>query len=844
MNEPVDSLGRRLDDCGCCGGITASTPGTIDNRPGLSAIAYRVGTHADFKRSMLARLSSADLPALADLRTREDDDFAIALIDAWATTADVLSFYQERIANEGYLQTATERKSLIELARLIGYRLKPGVAASAYLAFTIDEPVPAATEADRAMQSAPGPTGQATIDIGLKVQSVPGQDEKPQAFETVEKIEARAEWNAMRPRRSGAQTVTVFSQTLWLEGTDHYLEVGQSVLVVAPFWGKTWAIPRKIEEIALDARAGRTRLDLEPQLQIFDEVDGSSPTGVWAMRVAAAPFGHNAPLKPKYIEGEIQDPETWGDWVLDGTASKELPLDAVYEVLAGSWVFINRQDPDDATKRRFIACGAQSVRATSLAAFGISGRVTELTLDEDWRFATDTSLSQVRDAVVLAGAEPLVLAQQPVASAVTGATVTLDSKIEGLVKGQRLAVVGLDATTGDQISEVVTLQKTELTNDNQTKLHLKPPLAKSYLRDSVAINANVALATHGESVVEIMGSGDATATYKEFELKQPPLTHVAASSGSGAESTLEVRVNDLLWHETESLYGRGAEERVFVTRTADDGTTTVQFGDGRTGARLPTGQVNLKARYRKGIGTEAMVDTRQLSQLMTRPLGVKDVINPLPAEGAEDPQNIANARRNAPLTVRTLDRVVSLLDYEDYARNFAGVDKALATWNWDGRANHIFLTVAGPKGAVIPSGGTTHSALGEALKKHGDPHVSFEVVPYRPESFTVAGSIVVDPDLLPDKVLAAAVAALRSAFSFENRAFTQPVMRSEVIAVLHEVPGVVAVDLDDFNRTGEPPPTDPWLEATGPEPGTAGEMLGAELLTLTSEPLDKLVATS
>ena len=59
---------------------------------------------------------------------RDDDDFSIALLDAWATVADVLTFYQERIANEAYLRTATERLSVLELARLIGYQLRPGVA--------------------------------------------------------------------------------------------------------------------------------------------------------------------------------------------------------------------------------------------------------------------------------------------------------------------------------------------------------------------------------------------------------------------------------------------------------------------------------------------------------------------------------------------------------------------------------------------------------------------------------------------------------------------------------------------------------------------------------------------
>ena len=59
-------------------------------------------------------------PLLA-LTARDPSDPSIALLDGWATVGDVLTFYQERIANEGYLRTTTERRSVLELSRLTGY---------------------------------------------------------------------------------------------------------------------------------------------------------------------------------------------------------------------------------------------------------------------------------------------------------------------------------------------------------------------------------------------------------------------------------------------------------------------------------------------------------------------------------------------------------------------------------------------------------------------------------------------------------------------------------------------------------------------------------------------------
>src|SRR5438309_5810354 len=134
--------------CGCCQGIQRITPAAIASPPGLSVIPYRVGTYSKFLETMLARLStlclavppssgggtSAHIRPLLALTTRSEQDPSIAFLDACATVADVLTFYQERIANEGFLRTATERRSILELARLVGYELRPGVAASVFLA--------------------------------------------------------------------------------------------------------------------------------------------------------------------------------------------------------------------------------------------------------------------------------------------------------------------------------------------------------------------------------------------------------------------------------------------------------------------------------------------------------------------------------------------------------------------------------------------------------------------------------------------------------------------------------------------------------------------------------------
>ena len=144
---------------------------------------------------MLDALSTT--PALAGLQTRSDDDFTIALLDSWAVICDILTFYTERIANESYLRTATELVSVGELAKLIGYKLRPGLAASTALSFTMDTPL--LTPPGPSNPPSGSPTSIA-LGTGTQAQTVPDPGAQPATFETVAPICARAEWNVIGPR--------------------------------------------------------------------------------------------------------------------------------------------------------------------------------------------------------------------------------------------------------------------------------------------------------------------------------------------------------------------------------------------------------------------------------------------------------------------------------------------------------------------------------------------------------------------------------------------------------------------------------------------------------------------
>jgi hypothetical protein len=439
---------------------------------------------------------------------------------------------------------------------------------------------------------------------------------------------------------------------------------------------------RRVARVRLDNDNNRTSIDFEP-LSDVPQTAASSESGVFAMRVKAAPFGHNAPLQ---IVGNTNGVPVMAEWDLAEPGEHLVTLDAVYDqIVAPSWVVIDRPSTFGVSRVQIVTTATQ-VRTLSRAAYGISARASQLTLEASWLSLPfvlggvltsqlsasgkmsasfggvlgqgflidvlnvrvfDLSLSVLRDTVVYAQSERLTLSEQPLDGVVSGGTLELDGAYPGLDKNRHLAISG-ERVGGGLTSEIATIAAASTTS-GVTTLTLEQGLANSYVRRTVVINANVSPATEGETVAEVLGSGDATASYQEFSLRQPPLTFVSASTPDGFASTLGVRVNDVAWHEAPTLYGRGPSERVYVTRTEDDDRTIVQFGNGAAGARLPSGSDNVRAVYRKGGGRGGNLDADRLSVLMTRPLGVTGVTNPEAATGGVDRQSRDDVRANAPL---------------------------------------------------------------------------------------------------------------------------------------------------------------------------------------------------
>jgi photosystem II stability/assembly factor-like uncharacterized protein len=349
-------------------------------------------------------------------------------------------------------------------------------------------------------------------------------------------------------------------------------------------------------------------------------------------------------------------------------------------------------------------------------------------------------------------------------------------------------------------------------------LTLAEAIQNAYDPETVTISANVIPTSHGETVTEVIGSGDGASLNQQFRLSKPPLTYLPVSAATtpnaiAPQSTLQIRVNEVLWEESPSLYHRNAQDAIYITRIEDDGFTSVTFGDGKSGLRLPSGVENIIATYRSGLGRSGQLQAGQLAQLKTKPLGIKSAINPLPAIGAADPETLLEARESAPRTVRTLGRIVSLQDYEDFARAFAGIGKAIAVVLWTGGLQQVHITVGAIAGDPVPTEDALYQSLVSAIDAARDPVQQVQIDSYDLLRFNLEARLIIDCRYIVDRVLDSVQSALFDRFDFERRTFGQAITAAEVIATIQSITGIIAVDLDALYRLDRPRSLEEWLPA-------------------------------
>jgi predicted phage baseplate assembly protein len=535
---------------------------------------------------------------------------------------------------------------------------------------------------------------------------------------------------------------------------------------------------------------------------------------VFLLKLSASVYGQAAPKLPP-ASGVIEAGTSTGptDPPLNGEDPSTLYLDSDYpQLTAGGYAVIEIPVPEapyqPPTRLTFQIAATNSV---ARADYGLTGKSTRLTLDGQWWSPTNGSnddFQTLRTAAVFTDSEQLELTEAPLTSPLRGVRIELDGALDGLAPGRWMIVSGqrilgpqkgLPAVPASELVMLVDVKQHLSRGPGETThtwIELASPLAYVYERESVKVYANVVRATHGATTAEVLGSGDASQTGQRFALSRSPLTYTAAATPSGVASSLTVRVNEVQWHEAAGLAALGPGDHEFLTQTDQQNTTRVRFGDGIRGARLPTGVENVVATYRTGIGSAGNLAAGRISQLAAKPLGVKGVNNPLAATGGANRDSQDDARHNAPLSVTALDRLVSVQDYEDFARVFAGIGKASAVALSDGRRRLVHVTVAGSDDIPIDETSNLFVDLLEALESYGDPELGVALAVRELLVIVLSARVRVLPDYSWPLVAPHVRAALLDELGFSARELGQDATAGRILACIQGVAGVAWAELD------------------------------------------------
>ena len=795
----------------------AGTP-AITNLPGLSQIAFRAGDFNSFREALLTPLLTPPGPEVS-LTTWQSDvgadpsivDLGVMMLEWWAYLCDILTFYNERIANEDYLRTALLPETPPALIRLLGYRPRPAIGATGTLAALVSPSV------------LPGQT--VTLPQGLQFQSKPGPGGPPQTFELSQAtqigrpdqvpaitppnlvrgiptedffgeivltakslaritVASKLQLRFPRPRPGGHGPVvkTFTSYAVLLKGTVKSLNSGM-VMLLGP--RDNTAQPNLI--ILSGAPTVQT-LAAGTQTQVTFTYKPTPTSNLTAMTA------ENARLTKANQSASL--------WTYNGGAVSSNTVHmagVVRSVYPNDWVVFTAPTAEpqlvQVTAMQDLLGDAETSGSPSSAGSGSSAinvLHTKLTLSANLN--SDLS-SAVNSATMLYdwvevgtlidqppapwdGVSTPLQAVQPAQFAPGGPTPILMQDANGV--GQQASGT-LDQSNNLDVSWPATVT-TPLSPE------LQPPINIFY---------NLLPVTCGKTVAnEIIGTGDATVPGQSFKLAKSPVTYL--TTGSSYASTVKITINGLPWTEVASFYDQPANALIFITREDSSQNTRVDFGDGVNGSRLPTG-APVVANYRIGGGA-SMPPAGKLTVIAQSYPGLRSIVNPVAVSAGSDPDPASLIKQYAPRSVLTFGRAVSVFDYQALAAQAPGVTMATATWSLGASSQQAGVTV------YVAGEPNVAASVQTLLAAAGDPNRPVTVLQAYEVSVTLTMVLAVaagtDTVALTSALTTALCDPTSGLFSPANLGIGQGLFDSDIEAACLSVAGVIGIQSSQFAFAG------------------------------------------
>jgi hypothetical protein len=271
------------------------------------------------------------------------------------------------------------------------------------------------------------------------------------------------------------------------------------------------------------------------------------------------------------------------------------------------------------------------------------------------------------------------------------------------------------------------------------------------------------------------------------------------------------------WHAQPDLLESKLDDFDFVVEMDDNVVAHLRFGNNQTG-RAPEPNEVFSALYRVGNGPDGNVGPETITHIVFRNDNKPDGIiiaprNPFAAVGGTLPEPLTEAKLVAPQAFGSeLERAITANDYATLAQNYPGVQRAAASLRWNGSGYDVLVVIESSGTETLSTTMRDGIALYlEQFRRIGHD-VAIEQARYVPVELAMC--VVVQPHHLRGHVEAELLKrfsnrllpdSTKGIFHPDNLSFGDGIAVSTLVALAQAVEGVVSVEVQKLQRFGERP---------------------------------------
>ncbi|MDN5940283.1 MAG: putative baseplate assembly protein [Nitrospira sp.] len=728
-------------------------------------INYLAKDYSSFRQLILDRLALV----MPEWQERHVPDLGIALVEVLAYAGDHLSYYQDAVATEAYLDTARQRISVRRHARLVDYMLHEGCNARTWVCVETDSDL--------------------TFDDPSKIYFITNLDRVPQVITEEDLLrQATGVYEAFEPITTEPIRLYMKQHEIHLytwSDKECCLVRGATTATLIGRWIEPLSGPPPGCKPGHDAtqQAGSKPADtatgdalhLKPgDVLIFEEVIGpktgnpadADPTHRHAVRLTAIQHGYD-PLHPEIAITEI----TWAE-------EDALPFPLCLSAMG-------------------LPPTCEVIEKISVARGNLVLVDHGITVHED--LDPVPVKETIEECDCLGGITETVVIPERYRPVLKKTPLTFSQPIGGAVPAAQLLVQDVR-----RVLPHVYLKVLPYTSDGQSAL-----LSWSDLSDPTALALRLKSATDEHAKI-LLGKLSVTtrAMLERFDPSHEPSSEL---------QRLLLKDLIVLWSPVPDLLQSKGQDRHFVVEMDNDRRAHLRFGDDELGQRPDAGTA-FRAEYRVGNGPSGNVGAGAMAHLVTRSTslsgGVVSIRNPFPARGGTMPEPIAEAKLFAPHAFR--QRLERAITPEDYAaivlREFGNrVQRAAATLRWNGSWYEMLV-------AVDPLGQEeADRALPQEIESrlHRYRRIGHNLIVKSARRVPLDIELIVC--VLPGYLRGHVKAALLDLFSnrrltdgrlgmfhADNVSFGDGIYLSTLVAAAQAVPGVESVKVTKLQRLYEP----------------------------------------